>query len=451
MSFRTLVYLFFAQRPFRQPALTLCAWLALTPLAQAQEAAPENFALHGQGTYIWQRQPSFHSPYEGVNSLSSERGKSYSASLTLDIGWRPWRGAELHLNPEIMQGVAFSGLRGLGGMSNGELAKVTSSSPKAHLSGFFLRQTWDLEGESESLESDFNQLAGRVGARRVVLTAGKVSALDAFGHAQYAHDTRTQFFNGAFMTHGSFDYPADALGYTWGAALSFITPGYALHAGRFAQPVASNGQAIDLHLSRHYGDMLGFEKRYTLSGQPGTVRLLLWRNKARMGAFDDAVRWGAATGDTPDLAAVRQNQAKRGVGVSVEQALNDDVTVFAGAGLSDDRTETYAFTEIGRDFTAGALIRGGIWGRPKDTLGIGLAVNALGRAHRDYLAAGGLGAFLGDGRLNYGRERIVELFYAWQLNRYVSLSPDFQLIRNPGYNRDRGPVRFYGLRLHAEF
>jgi carbohydrate-selective porin OprB len=446
MSFR--IFIRFPCAPLLFP-LAMLTWC--TSLAQAQDATAENLALHGQGTYIWQRKPAFRSPYEGVNSLSGKREKSYSASLTYDIGWRPWPGAELHLNPEVMQGVAFSDLSGLGGMSNGELAKVTSSSPKAHLAGIFLRQTWDLDGESESLEADFNQLAGRVGARRVVLTAGKVSALDAFGHAQYAHDTRTQFFNGAFMTHGSFDYPADALGYTWGVGLSYIAPGYSLHVGRFAQPVESNGQAIDLRLSRHYGDMLGFEKRYTLANQPGTVRLLLWRNKARMGAFDDAVRWGAATGHAPDLAAVRRKQAKRGVGVSVEQALNGDVTVFAGAGLSDDRTETYAFTEIGRDFTAGALIRGSAWGRPKDTLGIGLSINALGRAHRDYLAAGGLGAFLGDGRLNYGRESAVELFYAWQLNRYVSLSPDFQVIRNPGYNRDRGPVRFYGLRLRAEF
>ena len=83
--------------------------------------------------------------------------------------------------------------------------------------------------------------------------------------------------------------------------------------------------------------------------------------------------------------------------------------------------------------------------------GVGVAVNMLGSAHRDYLAAGGLGAFLGDGALNYGRERILEVFYRFQPVKHLWISPDFQYIRNPGYNRDRGPAMFYGVRLHAEF
>jgi hypothetical protein len=31
------------------------------------------------------------------------------------------------------------------------------------------------------------------------------------------------------------------------------------------------------------------------------------------------------------------------------------------------------------------------------------------------------------------------------------VGPDFQYIRNPGYNRDRGPARFWTLRLHLEY
>jgi hypothetical protein len=33
----------------------------------------------------------------------------------------------------------------------------------------------------------------------------------------------------------------------------------------------------------------------------------------------------------------------------------------------------------------------------------------------------------------------------------LQLSPDFQLIRRPGYNEDRGPARFWGIRLHLEY
>lgn len=84
-------------------------------------------------------------------------------------------------------------------------------------------------------------------------------------------------------------------------------------------------------------------------------------------------------------------------------------------------------------------------------LGAAFSLNMLGPDHRAYLAAGGSGAFLGDGALNYAHERVLELFYSMQLVKGVTLSPDIQLIQNPGYNRDRGPAKFVGLRVHAEF
>ena len=77
--------------------------------------------------------------------------------------------------------------------------------------------------------------------------------------------------------------------------------------------------------------------------------------------------------------------------------------------------------------------------------------------------AGGSGFLLGDGRLSYGREQILEVYYraqfSWPLNdtaplrRYplrLQLAPDFQYVRNPAYNRDRGPVKFWALRFHLE-
>ena len=78
------------------------------------------------------------------------------------------------------------------------------------------------------------------------------------------------------------------------------------------------------------------------------------------------------------------------------------------------------------------------------------AINALSPAHRDYLAMGGSGFTLGDGALSYAREQIVEVYYNYALCDHVTLSPDLQLIRNPGYNRDRGPATFAGLRAHLE-
>ncbi len=58
---------------------------------------------------------------------------------------------------------------------------------------------------------------------------------------------------------------------------------------------------------------------------------------------------------------------------------------------------------------------------------------------------------LGDGKLNYGLEQVMGLYYRIQAGRYVQISPDFQFNQNPGYNRDRGPVEVYGLRLHLSY
>ncbi len=409
------------------------------------------FAFHGQSTYVWQRQPAFGAAYSGPNSLGAERSKSYSFSATLDLGLRLWEGAEFHFNPEVTQGVPFSGLHGLGGPTNGELAKVSSTNPVFYRARAFVRQTWGLGGGSETLDADFNQFAHTVDKRRVVLTAGNFGVLDVFDQNDYGSDPRTQLMNWSFMTHGAFDYPADARGYDWGVSLEYIGDGWSARIGRFLQPVESNGLELDTRMFEHYGDILELEKRYAVAGRPGTARLLFFRNKARMGSFSDALQFGAANNVTPDVADVRSEHAKVGVGLTLLQQVTDSLGVFFRANMSDDKTETYAFTEIGRQVSLGGMLTGASWGRARDVLGVAAAVNMLGSNHRAYLAAGGQGAFLGDGALNYAPEQVFEIYYSFQPFKYLSISPDFQYIRNPGYNADRGPAKFYGIRFHAEF
>jgi len=97
------------------------------------------------------------------------------------------------------------------------------------------------------------------------------------------------------------------------------------------------------------------------------------------------------------------------------------------------------------------VLQGNRWGRADDRIGVALARNGLSKDRRDYLAAGGLGFFLGDGRLNYRPEQILETFYAAQLCKGFAVSLNYQHIRNPAYNADRGPVNVAAIRLHAEY
>lgn len=428
-----------------------CAYAQSPTAAPVADDAPENFAIHAQSTYIWQRKPGMNSPYEGANSLGGARAKSYSFTATVDLGARLWEGGEFHYNEEASRGVPFSGLHGLGGLTNGELAKTAGANLIYYRARAFVRQTWGLGGGREKLDADMNQLAGEVDKRRLVLTVGNVSVLDIFDGVQASHDPRTQFMNWSFLTHGSFDYAADSRGYTWGGALEYIDDGWALRAGRFMMPKESNGLPLDTRLGQHYGDQVEFEKDYSALGRPGTFRLMGFRNHMKTGNFADAIAYGAQNGVTPDVAAVRKEHAKVGVGVGVEQALSDDASVFARASWADGKTETFAFTEIDRALSAGVVVKGTSWSRPNDTVGAALAINALSRTHREYLARGGLGAFLGDGVLNYGREQILETYYSVRPVKYLWVTADAQYIRNPGYNRDRGPAKVFSVRLHTEF
>ncbi|MGO9531545.1 MAG: carbohydrate porin [Syntrophobacteraceae bacterium] len=84
-------------------------------------------------------------------------------------------------------------------------------------------------------------------------------------------------------------------------------------------------------------------------------------------------------------------------------------------------------------------------------MGIAYGVNGLSESRRQYLEAGGIGMLLGDGNLSYGLEQAMEIYYRIPVGRYVQLTPDFQFIQNPGYNKDRGPVEVYGVRLHLVY
>jgi len=132
--------------------------------------------------------------------------------------------------------------------------------------------------------------------------------------------------------------------------------------------------------------------------------------------------------------------------------------MFLRLGWNDARTEDFVFTEVDRLLSLGGQLSGIHWRRASDRLGVGVVTEGLSAPHRDYLAAGGYGFLLGDGRLGYDPEKIIEAYYCAQWSWSVlnaplrlQITPDLQYIQNPGFNRDRGPVRFYALRLHLEY
>ncbi|MDB5964853.1 MAG: Carbohydrate-selective porin OprB [Polaromonas sp.] len=442
------------------PFMRLVAIPLLLPLAAAAQTEADTtpaFGFHAQATYIWQRKPAFSAAYTGPKSIVPGTEKSYSFTATADLGARLWQGAQLHFNPEGAQGVPLSNLTGAGGLSNGELQRGGTTSLKKYIGRLFMQQRFDVGSETEKVDADFNELGGHYGATRWTITAGSFSLLDYFDNNPYAKDPREQFMNWSFMTHGAWDYPADARGYTTAAMVEYRTPAWSVRAGRAMQPRESNGLALDRKLTRQYGDQLEVDGQLpvVLAAGPMRGRFLVFRNRIIAGSFDDAL----ALGGVPDLSLVRRSQTKTGWGATLEAPLGEDAGLFVRASSNSGGLETYAFTEIDRQLSMGGQLTGKAWGRQQDRVGVAYAVNGLSASHRNYLAAGGQGAFLGDGKLNYDSERVLEAYYRWTLaappaggsGLLTALSVGVQQVVNPGYNRDRGPVRVLSARLHTEF
>lgn len=435
----------------RLPAALAEDLRTLPPAERAAMPGAESTNAYYQATYIWQSHAPMHALYTGPNSLSPNHEKAYSLSATAYLGWRLWPGTEFYFNPELVQAVPLSNLTGMGGLSNGENQKTAGPTPTIYRARLFARHTWGLGGGTERVESSANQLGGAVDKRRLVLTAGNLSVIDLFDASPSSHDPRTQFLNWAQMTHGAYDFAADTRGYSWGAAIEYYRDDWAIRFGRFLQPFQSNGLQLDYRIAAHYGDQFEYERAHRILGQPGKIRLLGFRNVARMGGFRDALDFAAVNGGTPDVANVRKDQVKYGFGANLEQRLNDEVGLFARASWNNGAAETYAFAEIERSMTGGVNVKGSGWGRPDDNVFLGAIRNGLSAAHRDYLASGGLGFFIGDGRINYRPETIVEAAYVAKAFKGAWVTLDFQRIRNPAYNADRGPVSIAGARLHFEY
>jgi high affinity Mn2+ porin len=180
----------------------------------------DNFALHAQTTFVSQYAYPFHAPYRGQDSLFSNSGRE-TWDFTFYAGVRLWQGAELWINPEIDQGFGLTGTLGVAGFPSGEAYKVGADYPYTRLHRAFVRQTIDLGGETQKVASGINQFSGSQTADRLVITVGKFGVVDVFDINKYAHDPRGDYFNWVLADTGTFDYPADAWAYTYGAAVEW--------------------------------------------------------------------------------------------------------------------------------------------------------------------------------------------------------------------------------------
>ena len=430
-------------------ALLATALVCVQGPARAADGA-ENYAVHGQLTYTVQQTSDFNAPYAGPNSLTPGINAE-TVDATLFLGARLWPGAEIWIAPEIDQGFGLDDTLGVAGFPSGEAYKVGENHPYLRWQRMFVRQTVNLDASRERVDPSQMQLGGIRSPDRLVLTLGKISVTDIFDNNQYAHDPKNDFLNWAAIDAGSFDYAADAWGYTAGAALEWYRNAWVLRFGAFDLSNVPNSPHLEPGFHEFQYDF-EVEKSHELGGRPGKLRLTAFDSRGRMGLLNQAVDLAAGSGAPVNIAAVRRYRERLGASLDLEQRLAAQLGIFARIGKAAGNVEAYEFTDIDRSVSTGLSLQGAHWGRSDDTVGVAAILNGISANRERYLNAGGLGILVGDGKLAHpGPEKILETYYSLAVLHYAQLTLDYQYIGNPAYNTERGPVSVFALRVHAQF
>lgn len=418
------------------------------------------YFIAGQANIILQAHPPFHSPYEGANSLLG-RGE-YKVSLlgTLYLGLQAHRNlrynTDLIYDEEASGGRGLSEALGLAGFTNLDVVRNPTLGSTPYMARAQVHQTIGLTGTMVDVDGGRTpfSLATKVPARRIDIRFGKMSLPDALDLNSIASDSHLQFQNWTVDNNGAWDYAADTRGYTTAAVLEYDDHCWSARYALAAMPTVANGVDLDYALRRASGQNFEFELRHSLiAGRKGTWRALSFVNHAHMGSYREAVNAYLNHADaTPDITKHEHFGAvKYGFGGNMEQELTGSLRVAARFGWNEGQHESFAYTEVDQTVELAADYAANRWHRANDKLGVAFVSNAIKRDHQNYLADGGLGFLLGDGRLNYGRENIVEMYYNAHMLSGMYAALGAQAIDHPGYNRDRGPLLVTAVRIHIDF
>lgn len=428
-----------------------------SPAAVFPHWEANRFWISGQANVVLQWHPSFRSEYSGPNSLSAAAQSATSHVLTLYTGYELTRNSEVFLDIEDSTGTGIGNALGLAGYTNLDVVRTAAGVPLSHapyLARLLFRQIIPLSSARTGADRSWLNLVNSLPKRRLEFWVGKMTVPDFFDTNGPGSDSHLQFLNWTVDQNGAYDYAANTRGYTDGAMLEYDDSRWSARFLEALMPKVANGVNLDADIARARSE--NFEIDYNggfLHHRDGAIRVLTYLNHANMGNYQEAIdEFLAGKTATPDIIATRrQGRHKYGVGLNVEQNLTSRLRGFGRWGWNDGHNESFVYTEVDRALEFGADYQGEVWHRRNDRVGAAFSMNGISPEHREYLALGGIGFLLGDGALNYGREKIIESYYTAHLWRGFFASFDLQHINNPGYNQDRGPVLVPGARLHVDF
>lgn len=277
--------------------------------------------------------------------------------------------------------------------------------------------------------------------RRLTLTIGKMHANSYIETNAFAND-QTQFFMGSGLVFNpTLPLPQDGLAlrlkyapYDW-----FDTQLY-LHDAE--ADIRETGLNTAFHGRSDFFGAFEAALRPKFGGRRGNYRFLLWydpRPKARWRSDPSLIPVFNFAGPRPPLINWSRGQTPNfqrgdmGFTLSFDQELTDRLGVFFRYGLAAEAVSTF------RHFwSLGGQLEGLIPGRQADLVGIGVAQGIISREARKY------GGFS-------DQETVFECYYRIQLTSWLHVTPDIQVVLNPGANRGAHPAVVFGVRAQMNF
>ena len=411
------------------------------------------FWISGQVNLIAQVNAPFYAAYTGPHSFKPAYDSAFSHVETLYTGFQVTHSGEILFDVEQAGGLGLSQTYGIAGFPNLDANKDPTLSQAPYISRIMYHQIIALSPTTtEGARGPLSTFA-IVPTRRLELRIGKFAITDFFDNNAVGSDSHLQFMNWAVDQNGGWDFTADPRGYSWGVTCEYQSPRWGARAALVLLTGPNQTDNLEWDLRKANSSVFEFKlHRGFLPKKDGVIRLLGYLNNGNMGVYRYAnTQYINGEVPTPEIDNHPQwMTSKYGFGFNFEQVLSRNVLVYGRFGWNNGRTESWSFTEIDQTIGLGLGAIGRMWHRRYDRAGVAFVSNGIKADHAAYLGYGGLGFVLGDGKLSYGRESLLEGYYTAHVWRGLFLGPDLQFVNNPGYNRARGPVWVPSFRIHIE-
>jgi carbohydrate-selective porin OprB len=272
-----------------------------------------------------------------------------------------------------------------------------------------------LNGDSGSTESllEISELWYEKGLfdKKLTLTFGKLDPAGYFDANEAANDETEQFLAGMFVNNAAVALPEPTLGLraTY-APIEWLELTYAyFNQNEQWEHIDTNGFNI-------------VEAAYKLS-DTGNYRLLYWANA--VGIYD------FKKGDIG---------LDYGIGISADQAVNENIVLFARFGYRnpdavtiepevDENDDIIGFEITPQiSWSIGAQFKGALWNRENDAAGIAVGQNIISK---DLVKFANERLFSGADIIKSEAETQAEIYYKFAVNDNIALTPVLQYVSKP--------------------